>query len=273
MKSLSEFRSLLEAPFSKTQQLIESQLPADTIRLLILECVKVIRGNGGHSVENAANVLEYFEQNTERNELIEIPASNFRYGDANKERFLGSFKISQYPITNREYAEFLKANRHHPVPFVTEERARFYNWESANRSYPRGFGSFPVVLVSRFDASRYCNWIGARLPSQLEWEKAARGTQGNLYPWGNEFDQNCANTRSSHIKHTTPVNFYEGCASPYGVTDMSGNVWEWTESTETRGAALRGGSYASSPLNARCSFKNSFLPDGKSTAIGFRIAL
>lgn len=256
-------------------QILEQQLSLPLKRRIIFHCIQaLVTENSPERVDSCArSVLEFYEQDISFDEMREVPGSVFFYGDENASRYLAGFTVSRYPISNFEYTMFLKENRQHPVPFVSCSWARLYNWDPASRSYPRGFGAFPVVLISRRDAESFAQWKGARLLSQLEWEKAARGLLGNLYPWGNEFSTECANTRRSRLGFTTPVYLYDQYESPFGVSDLSGNVWEWTMSTETRGAALRGGSFASSALNAQSTFKNSFLPDGRSTAIGFRIAI
>lgn len=124
------------------------------------------------------------------------------------------FFMDIYEVTNEKYAEFLKAtNRTAPA-----------GWQ--NQSYPIGQAKFPVVGVSWDDASNYAKWAGKRLPTEEEWEFAARGTSNFLYPWGNEWEQGNANVGT---KMFVEVGQYKG-VSPFGVYDMSGNAWEWTSS-------------------------------------------
>lgn len=104
-----------------------------------------------------------------------------------------------------------------------------------NRTFPAGKADHPVTFVSWHDAKAYCAWAGKRLPTDEEWEKAARGTDGRMFPWGNQFDINKVNSpvRWGQLKvegDTTPVGAFPEGASPYGLHDVSGNVWEWTDS-------------------------------------------
>jgi len=166
---------------------------------------------------------------TDPNDMVLIPAGNFIMGTNNRlpdegpehTVYLPAFYIDIYEVTNLQYKKFIDtSNRRSPSHF-------------RNRTYPEGKADHPVTNVSWHDAEAYCAWAGKRLPTDQEWEKAARGTQGRIFPWGNEFDINRANTpvRWQALKQdgdTTPVGSFPAGASPYGVYDMSGNVWEWT---------------------------------------------
>ncbi len=156
-----------------------------------------------------------------------------------------------------------------------------------------GYENHPMVLVTWFGARAYCDFYGWHLPTELEWEKAARGTDGRAYPWGNEILPENANYYSSHDVFekifgkpgdTTPVGFYNGSVyddsttldstSPYGLYDMAGNVWQWAadifEGTHYR--YLRGGSKADYEYNLRVWTRNSAGPDYASPNVGFRCA-
>ncbi len=157
----------------------------------------------------------------------------------------------------------------------------------------RGYENHPMVLVSWFGAEAYCEFYGWRLPTEIEWEKAARGEDGRPYPWGWEIARNNANYYSSHdvfekifgaLGGTTPVGFYNGkmydgyvtldSPSPYGLYDMAGNVWQWVadlhEGTHYR--YLRGGSKADYGYNLRAWTSNSAGPTYASPNVGFRCA-
>ena len=167
----------------------------------------------------------------EPNEMVLIPAGKFIMGtndrlpDEGPEHtvYLKAYYIDKYEVTNLQYANFSNAtNRRSPTHF-------------RNRTFPEGKADHPVTYVSWEDATAYCAWAGKRLPTDEEWEKAARGTDGRWFPWGDEFDSLKANTPVrwqdvGAFGDTTPVGSFEGGKSPYGVYDMSGNVWEWTSS-------------------------------------------
>ncbi len=149
-----------------------------------------------------------------------VMGSNERWDDESPEHInrTGAFFIDLYEVTNADYAEFVKATGHEP-PF---------HWN--NGKIPEGKENHPVVYVSWFDADAYCRWKGKRLPTEEEWEKAARGTDGRIYPWGNLWTLDKSNNPYKGSTGTEPVGRYPEGRSPYGVYDMSGNVWEWVDS-------------------------------------------
>jgi len=132
---------------------------------------------------------------------------------------LEAFEMDMFEVTNADFAKFVEA-----TGYQTEaEKAGEAGW----RAYAEGKDNHPVVKVSWNDADAYCRWAGKRLPTEAEWEKAARGTEGVIYPWGNEWDPAKANTKQSGFRGTVAVGSFAEGASPYGVHDMAGNVWEW----------------------------------------------
>ncbi len=128
------------------------------------------------------------------------------------------FQIAKYPITNTQYRDFVQAYGHQ-APM---------HWQ--NGQIPDGKDQHPVVSITWQAAEAFCGWANVRLPSEAEWEKAARGTDGWIWPWGNEFDKTKCHSLESMIFDTTPVDRYPQGASPYGLLDMAGNVTEWTSS-------------------------------------------
>ena len=196
-------------------------------------------------------------------EIITIPAGPFLMGEQLQRVELPEFRIAKYPVTNAEYFRFIKATGHR----------RPEHW-LRNDSYPPELARHPVVFVSWEDAVAYVEWVGTRLPSEAEWEKAARGTDGRVYPWGNEFIAENCNTSESDAAGVGPVNVHPGGASPYGVMGLAGNVWEWTSTNyddEEQWRVLKGGAWDYKGLkDTRCAFRVYFRPTFRNGAVGFR---
>ena len=220
--------------------------------------------------------------------MVFVPAGEFLMGSNESKAepdekplrkiFLPAFYIDQFEVTNRRYREFKK-----------------------NHRYPPKEDDLPVTFVFKREAEEFCRWAGRRLPTDAEWEKAARGTDGRVYPWGNEFKTDRANIhrRTSLATTNAPLcesplvnskgklpggSFPQG-ASPYGCQDMAGNVWEWVSDTwkdknplgmelggEGRGI-IRGGAYSYSPLQARASYHGFEAIGATCHDVGFRCAM
>jgi len=153
-----------------------------------------------------------------------------------------SFYIDKFPVTNLEFKGFLDTTHYHPV----DDLNFLHDWKDGN--YPSGWDNRPVTWVSIEDARAYAAWAGKRLPHEWEWQYAAQGTDGRLYPWGNEWDASAVPVpdKSRTMRGPDPVNAHPKGASAFGVMDLVGNVWQWTEEftdDHTRGGILRGGSY------------------------------
>jgi formylglycine-generating enzyme required for sulfatase activity len=128
--------------------------------------------------------------------------------------------MDQFEVTNEQFEKFVAE-----TGYVTDaEKAGDTSW----RAYTTNKPNHPVVKVSWNDAKAFCEWAQKRLPTEAEWEKAARGTDGRTYPWGNDWGVNKANTKEAGYRGTTIVGSFPDGASPYGVMDMAGNVSEWT---------------------------------------------
>lgn len=221
-------------------------------------------------------------------EYIHIPAGEFWMGsdhdsDAPRRRvYLDGFYISRYPVTNAEYHAFVEAT--YFIPPQHWHNGVYAAWE-ADR---------PVAYVSWHDTSAYCRWIaeGGRLPTEAEWEKAARGTDERRYPWGNTFDPCRCNSREGARDATTSVGKYSPAGdSPYGVGDMAGNVWEWvfdwyapaygssSPVSNPQGPAtgktkvIRGGSHNNNKSLVTCYTRDYALPDICAVNYGFRVRL
>ncbi|ETR66995.1 MAG: hypothetical protein OMM_05379 [Candidatus Magnetoglobus multicellularis str. Araruama] len=245
--------------------------------------------------------------------FVEIPEGEFIMGsDKDKDKDadadddespqhnldLDTFYISKYPVTVSQYKVYLKS----AGKSVAED------WHQYNR-----FNNHPVVYVSWFNAMEYCKWLSAELrknkttPKQIkdllntekwhltllseaEWEKAARGLDGRIYPWGNTFDKDRLNFYDTNIGRPSPVGCFEKGASPYQVVEMSGNVFEWTKSKisdypcqpneerlhltdKSEARVVRGGSWDVSARCCRVAYRYEVAPNQRFSNIGFRVCL
>jgi len=152
-----------------------------------------------------------------------------------------SFYMDQYPVTNEEFKRFMDATKYHPK----DDHNFLKHWQ--NGTYLPGAAKQPVTWVSIEDARAYASWAGKRLPHEWEWQYAAQGNDGRLYPWGAADSTRRPPVDSSRsMRSPTDVNAFPQGASPFGVMDLTGNVWQWTDEytdEHTRAAVLKGGSY------------------------------
>lgn len=199
----------------------------------------------------------------DKKEMIMIPAGDFLMGLNRQTVHLPAYFIDRYPVTNAEYEVFVQATRH---DFPS-------HWRKGKP--PPGKENHPVVQVTWFDAEAYARWAGKRLPSAAEWEKAARGTDGRAYPWGEAFDPSRLNCGVGGPFTTTPIGQYSPQGdSPYGVSDMGGNVYEWTnDGSPVTTMGLRGGSWLDGPEMAFTYSVRKHTPRRKNDFIGFRCVL
>ena len=215
--------------------------------------------------------------------------------------YLSDFYIGQYPIINAHYATFIEATGYQAGEQWTNKGI----WFLSGVQFPSGDRTYPATYISWHDAAAFCRWLSQesgllfRLPTEAEWEKAARGTQGQIYPWGNDWDHKRLNTIYSQLNRTSPVGrFSPHGDSPFGVADMSGNVWEWCADwfdeqlyrRRTEGPArtegivrdptgpaggsrrvLRGGSWSGDRYVARSPFRYRYDPSGRRNDYGFRV--
>lgn len=199
---------------------------------------------------------------------------------------VSDFYISRYPVTNEEYKAFVDA-QNYPLQIQDDEFSRNYNWSLRDRTYPPGKQNYPAPMVSWRDAVAYCDWLGVRLPTEAEWEMAARGADGREWPWGDWQEGRCNCGGSLDI---LPVGqFANDGDSQYGVGDMAGNVFEWCsslfrpypyraddgrENLDADGLrVVRGGAAGPSILKSRCAFRQGNKPDDYGFSIGFRVVL
>jgi formylglycine-generating enzyme required for sulfatase activity len=195
--------------------------------------------------------------------MMLIPEGEFLYGEDNRRLSLEAFYMDKYEVTNSLYAVFLQKTGRQPPSY----------WNHVQLS---SVGNMPVIYVDWTEADAYCRYYGKRLPTEQEWEKAARGTDGRVYPWGNNRSSSYANygkDDSGQYALTMPVGSYEAGKSPYGVYDLAGNVAEWTFS-EHEGRysikVVRGGSWNTPSQNVRSTFRAEFGRLAQNSALGFR---
>jgi formylglycine-generating enzyme required for sulfatase activity len=237
-------------------------------------------------------------------EMVLIPAGEFLMGsDPSLDKDAGDreqpqhtlhlpdYYLAKTPVTNVQYLVFVQATGQQQPE----------HWKGGK---PRkGKGDHPVVLVSWHDAVAYCRWLAQvtgrpyGLPSEAEWEKGARGSDGRIWPWGNQWDAERCNCEEGGKGDTTPVGAYPQGASPYGLLDMAGNVWEWTrslwgehwkepsfqypygladgrEDPDAPGSVLRvlrGGSWGYDRDYARCAVRHGYNPTASFNYVGFRL--
>jgi formylglycine-generating enzyme required for sulfatase activity len=244
--------------------------------------------------ENLANTGLSFDENHKLIggiPFVRIPAGKFIMGSKKDNELANEFELPQhiialptywiakYPITNAQYSDFVEGGNH-PV----------HNWKEKK--------DYPIVNVSWFDAIKFCEWFNktykkeleeqnlkVNLPTEAQWEKAARGEYGNEWPWGNEFGLGKCNSEEENKRAPTPIDEFPDGESVFGVADLAGNVWEWTHTLftkypyqfdyEDQGSdgrrTLRGGSYFSPRWDVRCATRNGNSPENKFNYIGFRV--
>ena len=214
---------------------------------------------------------------------VTVPAGKYWFGG---KRFKKPFKLSKpislsrYPVTNDQYRVFVDSGgyttRAHwdDAGWKWREKTGTLqpdDWQDARWNGP----TQPVVGVSWYEAQAYCKWAECRLPTEKEWEAAARGPQGFEYPWGNDWRKEICNTKEAKIGRTTPVGTFPASRAACGADDMAGNVWEWCEDSggpkDRSGCALRGGSWGDDSFNVRSATRGSSLPVNRFNFIGFRV--
>ncbi len=212
--------------------------------------------------------------------MVKIPAGEFLYGENKDNKTIEyDFYMDVYPVTNSQYKKFIDEGGYEKDTFWSSAGLQWRKTAGVTR--PRhwaersGLPDHPVVGVSYYEAQAYAAWAGKRLPTEEEWEKAARGKEGFEYPWENGFDKEKCNSRESGIEGTTPVTRYPNGRSPYGCYDMAGNVWEWTSSfydEDKDRRVLRGGSWGGGSSGCRCAIRGRIDPLGRGISMGFRCA-
>lgn len=241
-------------------------------------------------------------------EMVYVPEGEFIMGsiynsyvpiyifsrDPNHKIYLEDFFIDKYEVNNGQYAEFLNKNGNQIESdsywfdsINGENKIIFENgeWKALDEYY-----NHPVAEINWYGAQSYCEWVGGKLPTEAQWEKAARGNDGRVFPWGNNIDSNYLNYKYSYIGDTTQVGNYPLGKSYYGAMDMAGNVWEWVddwfESDYYKNSpyenplgpitgdkkGVRGGSWNNIEMLVLSTGRYSFIPNTSTKFIGFRCA-
>ena len=223
-------------------------------------------------------------------EMVYVPAGEFIMGSEDgredekpiRQIYLGAYWIDRYEVSNAQYAKCVATGRcTKPSSTGSWYRNSFYG----NPQY----NDYPVVFVDWYQAKAYCEWAGANLPTEAQWEKAARGTDGRTYPWGNESPNSQLVKYNQPVDNTSPADDYQAGASPYGVLNMAGNVMEWVcdwygpykegDTENPNGPdtgqyrVLRGGAWGDNYMGIRSALRVSFDPTYASLSFGFRCVL
>ncbi len=219
---------------------------------------------------------------------VEIPGGPFIYQDGQR-LDLPPFRIAKYPVTNCQYQTFIDAGGYDDERWwqdLVKPEPEVSRWPQPNR---------PKTNLNWYEAVAFCRWLSViedfeiRLPDEQEWEKAARGPKGLVYPWGNEYrsgfaniDEKYGNTGPWYLEQTVAVGLYPNGQSSYGVEDQSGNVWEWclnkyddpdVRTPDMNGGrrVLRGGSWIDDTDDARSVHRDGYYPDDRYDSWGFRV--
>jgi predicted phosphodiesterase len=220
---------------------------------------------------------------------VQVPAGDYVYGDDNQPlRIDVPFRLSRYPVTNSQYRAFIEAGGYLEQAYWSDAGWAWLQqtgviqpvyWDERRWNGP----SQPVVGVSSWEAEACCRWAGGRLPTEQEWEAAARCPDGCTYPWGDDWEDGICNSDETGLDETSTVGLFpRSHQRELGITDMAGNVWEWCDSYyEDRGdrdgvgvsRVLRGGAFIDSSRNLRCSYRFRYASEIRYRNIGFRCVL
>jgi len=247
--------------------------------------------------------------------LVHIPAGPFLMGSADSDTLADSdekpqhrlelpdYWIGKTPVTNAQFRPFVEGDGYRNQAYWTESGWQWHEQEGIVRpehwkNATWNGADYPVVNVSWFEAVAYVRWLSAqtghefRLPSEAQWEKAARGPDGRIWPWGNTWEDGRCNSKEAGLKKTSPVGQYPGGASPYAALDMAGNVWEWCATQHGKGypyqlenewaeaylegdtgRRIRGGAYWSDQKSVRGAYRYYFVyPRNRLIEVGLRVA-
>ncbi len=288
-------RSLLQTNINPEQQQKALSIFFENCEKAIINFQTILLDNLDEistSIENSSEDISYIKMcieelnnnrsiNTYFKEFILIPPGPFYFGNNEsvdespmRKIFTKNYYCQRFLVTNKDYSEFVSSTGYQAPS----------HW--LNGFLPEELALHPVVNVSWYDANYYCNWKQTRLPTEVEWEKAARGVDQRLWPWGMRFSKNRCNTKESILGKTSIVGLFSPDGdSPFGISDMAGNVWEWIADWYTPGGkveinngnvepekfkVVKGGSWADIGIMSRITSRYFVDPQYKSSSIGFR---
>jgi formylglycine-generating enzyme required for sulfatase activity len=225
------------------------------------------------------------QDNVKLRAYVEVPAGTYPYGDEGRTvEIRQPFRIGRYPVTNQQFAAFIAAGGYdHQEWWSNAGRAWLEGAKAAEPEYwhDRRWNApnQPVVGVSFWEAEAFCAWAGGRLPTEEEWEAAARGPQGLVYPWGDAWQDGICNTSEARLGVTSAVGLFPRARQrEHGIDDLAGNVWEWCASLyDPKGKdvsdarVLRGGSWISDQDGARSAYRGGSYPNYRDYFVGFRV--
>jgi sulfatase modifying factor 1 len=261
-KWLDRYRSLTAEPWDA----VEDRL-ADIDAFFAEQGIRVQEAPAARPAASAparAAVPALAEQIDVHGPMVLVGGGEFLFGEGREMRVLPAFYVDKYPVTNRQYEAFC--------------RATGYRWPKYYDNPKFSGPDQPVVGISAVDALKYCRWAGKTLPTEEQWEKATRGIDGRLYPWGNDPPENgmACYGRDPVEGGTDPVTAHPKNVSPFGAVELAGNVWEWTATTVdvaegTEGfQVVKGGCYNDPPELLRADARLDAGPKDKFETIGFR---
>lgn len=243
-------------------------------------------GNGSKATVEPQPMLVVTPDKTLLTDLCYVPWGQVQIAGAAQPQSVESFFISKFPVTNEEFSRFVQTPDGYQNAAWWRYSRSAYEW---HLQHPRPLDTHfrepqqPRTNVCWYEAVAYTLWlehqtgIAVRLPSVLQWQRAAQGDEGYLYPWGNEFSTEHCNTKEGRKQGVCPVDAFPSGASPFGVMDMAGNVWEWCKNGAKRGEAtfriVKGGSFMSPHTKAQSPFNQYLQPEYRYSSIGFRVVL
>ena len=289
-------------PASPPQAGATRMLAKAGITLVYVPAGEFLMGSTDAAVDEALALCQHYQSNCDR--------SWFTAEQPQHRVHLSGYWIGQTEVTNAQYRSFIEAGGYADHEHWTEEG---WQWKERNHvvqpqywnEEPWSGADYPVVGMSWYEAAAFAAWAGACLPTEAEWEKAARGSDGWLWPWGDAWDGRSANFCDANCdydwkdgavddgyQYTSPAGNYRSGASPYGALDCAGNVWEWVadwygERYSPTGVVsrnpggigsgthhvLRGGSWNFAPYAQRCTTRARLEPQNRSSALGFRVVV